>query len=154
MASHRWAAALVAGISVHWIPFHSHIYHFTISQPTTYNHVVLRDVAHRRVDYFFPRLGDSVTNVNVYRDGKGAKAASYLRSMGAHNVHRDGIIRIMGRKHPLISANFVGMSEHFTVEQVILRDRGQVWHLTISFADRFRSQRKIMLRMLRSFHVG
>ncbi|HZU13356.1 MAG TPA: hypothetical protein VFB58_10995 [Chloroflexota bacterium] len=153
MASHRWAAILITGISLHWIPFHSHIYRYTIMRPSSYSHVVLPDSQHHRVDYFFPPYGDSVTNVNVYCDGDQANAAVYLRSIGAHNVWRDGSIRIMGQQWPLIHASFRGMSESWTEEQVSMRINGRVWHLTMSYADRFTSVRKSMLHMLRSFHA-
>lgn len=146
-------SAIVAfsGITVNWLPFRSPTYPYTILQPSSYKHVVIEDTSGQSVDYFFPSLGSSLTNVNIYCDHSHLNAAAVLRSSGAKHVQRTARIVIDGAKRTLIRGDFQGIPGRWTVEQVVFADHGHIWHLTASYASRFRNQRPIMLKMLTSF---
>lgn len=145
--------AFLAGTITTWIPFRSDIYPYTIQQPSSYRHIVIVDTAKHKVDYFFPSLGSSVTNVNIYADGTYIRPRAYLRSIGGSNVHRSGWLRVMGHRYPLTCANFTGIRSRWTIEQIDFRARGRVWHLTASYDHRFRNQRGLMMHMLRTFRA-
>jgi hypothetical protein len=148
----RVAAILaVSGANVVWAPFKSSTYPYTILQPSSYKHIVIDDTAGHPVDYFFPSLGSSLTNVNVYCDHGHVNPALSLRNSGAKHVTRVGRILIDGTRRTLVRAAFTGLPGHWTVEQVVFSMHGHVWHLTASYADQFRSQRPIMMKMLKSF---
>jgi hypothetical protein len=140
-----------SGITVNWLPFSSSTYPYTIKQPSSYKHVVIYDTSGNPVDYFFPSLGSSITNVNIYCDHGRLNAGAELRSVGAKHVHRAGRILIDGTKRALIRGQFHSVVGYWTEEQIVFSDHGKVWHLTASYASQFRSQRPIMIRMLKSF---
>lgn len=140
-----------SGISVNWLPFRSSTYPYTILQPSSYKHVVIENTSGNPVDFFFPSLGSLLTNVNIYCDHGHLNAAAELRSYGAKHVKRSAGIVIDGSRRTLVSGDFHGLAGRWTVEQVVIRDHGKVWHLTASYEHRFRSQRPIMIKMLKSF---
>jgi hypothetical protein len=76
---------------------------------------------------------------------------TYLQSLGGRHVGRSGYLTIAGHRYPIIRADFVGVAERWTVEEVVFVHNGRVWRLHLSYAARYRSQRPTMLRMLRSF---
>jgi hypothetical protein len=146
------AVLAFTGINVTWSPFRSTIYPYTISQPSSYKHMVLKDpTSGIPVDYFFPSLGSQFTNVDIYCDHARMNPKDALRSLGAKNVHHIARILIDGHRRALIRGEFDGMTGHWTEEQVVYSEHGRVWHLTISYDRRFRSQRGIELRMIRHF---
>jgi hypothetical protein len=148
----RVAAILaVSGANVTWAPFKSSIYPYTILQPSSYKHIPIDDTSGRPVDYFFPSLGSSLTNVNVYCDHGHPNPGKSLRALGGKHVTRVGRILIDGTQRTLVRAEFSGLPGHWTVEQVAFSMHGHVWHLTLSYANQFRSQRPIMIKMLKSF---
>lgn len=140
------------GIS--WIPFHSQTYPYSILQPSSFRHVLFKDTSNRSVDFFFPSLGSSTTNLNVYADVEAGaiNEMGYLRALGGKKIHISGHILIDHKRRPLIAANFSGLAGKWTMEQVSFKQGGRVWHLTASYAVQYRSLRTIMLHMLRSFH--
>lgn len=140
-----------SGITVNWLPFSSSTYPYTIKQPSSYKHVVIYDTSGSPVDYFFPSLGSSITNVNIYCDHGHLDAAEDLRAVGGKHVHRVGRILIDGTRRALIRGQFNSIVGRWTVEQVVFPDHGRIWHLTASYASQFRSQRPIMIKMLKYF---
>lgn len=140
-----------SGITVNWLPFRSSTYPYTISQPSSYKHAVIYNTSGEPVDYFFPSLGSSITSVNIYCDHGHANAAAELRTGGAKHVQRTARILIDGTRRALIRGQFSSIVGRWTEEQIVFTDHGKVWHLTASYASQFRSQRPIMIKMLRSF---
>lgn len=152
MAVIRLVAVVAAGIGVHWLPFHSAVYGYHVMQPSSYRHIVIMNIEHHREDYFAPSLGDYVTSVTIYCDRDDTSAASVFDANGGFDIHRSGWITIMGKRYPLIRGEFRSLSgERYTEEQVDFALGGHRWHLTMSYAQRFRNQRHIMLKMLKSF---
>jgi hypothetical protein len=145
------AVLTFSGITIHWAPFHSPTYPYTILQPSSYKYLAITNTSGRPVDYFFPSLGSQLTNVNVYCDHGHMNAMRQLRSVGAVHVQRNGGILIDGTRRALIRGEFRGMVAQWTVEQIVFTANGRVWHLTASYEHRFRSQRTIMMKMLKSF---
>ena len=153
LARHAAGLVFLAGTITTWIPFRSDIYPYTIQQPSSYRHIVIVNTDKHKVDYFFPSLGSSVTNVNIYADRTYVRPRTYLRSIGGSHVHRSGWLHIMGRSLPLTCADFSGITARWTIEQVDFRAHGRVWHLTASYEHRFRGQRGLMMHMLRTFRT-
>jgi hypothetical protein len=148
-------AVLLAGVSVSWTRFHSSLYPYHISQPSSFKHVILTNTAHQRVDYFFPSVGSFPTNVNIVatpgrkvRDG-----GACLKKREGYHVHRVGWLRIMGRLEPLVRSDVDGLAGKYSVEQVCFVRKGTVWQLNASYETRFRAMRTTMLRMLASFRT-
>jgi hypothetical protein len=153
---HRFLGAIVlASVSVSWIPFHSALYPYRISEPSSFKHVTLTNTAHQRVDYFFPSVGSFPTNVNILarprrtlRDG-----GACLKQRDGHRVYRSGWLTIMGHREPLMRADFRGLAGNYSVEQVCFVQKNTVWQLTASYEAKYRTMRSMMLRMLASFHL-
>lgn len=143
--------AVLAG-AITWSLFHSAINPYTLSQPSSFAHVVLQRDGHN-VDYFFPALGSFVTSVSVsgVHGRRLGDEAAYLRSSGGHHVHRSGWIRVARRLYPLLRADFYGLVGHWQIDMVSFRERGRIWQLTASYDVHYRSMRSVMLRMLNSF---
>ncbi len=150
------SALLLSGYSITWHRFSSKTYPYSISQPSSYRHVVLRDTSNRPADYFFPALGSFATNVNVFaHPGSHApNEAAYLQSLGGNEIHRDGWVTVGGHRMDIVTAHFRGIAAHWTMEQTSFVANGLVWRITASYEDRFRRLRPILLRMLRSFRLG
>lgn len=146
---------MLSGISITWHRVSSKIYPYSMSQPSSYRHVVLRDASNRPADYFFPSLGSFVTNVNVYayRGWRAPDEEQYLSSLGGQRIHHDGSIMVARHRYAIISAHFRGIADHWTMEQTTFVANGFVWRLTASYEDRFHHLRSILLRMLRSFSL-
>lgn len=157
LATQPFLGALVlAGVSISWTPFRSSVYSYSISQPSSFKHVVLPNTANQQVDYFFPSVGSFPTNVNIVATPGTTvpNQVAYLRRMNGHNIHRSAWIKIMGQREALMHADFSGLAGKFSVEQVLFAFKGTVWQLTASYEPRFRNMRPLMLRMLRSFRVN
>ncbi|MGH2441567.1 MAG: hypothetical protein ACRDFX_00170 [Chloroflexota bacterium] len=150
------ALVFLGGISISWSPYSSHMYPYTISQPSSFRHEMVIAASGQRVDYFFPALlGSFPTNVNisaVHGDGL-VDAAQNLRQRSGRHVHRAGYLRLMGKRRKLTEANFVGLASKWTEDQVTFVARGYTWRLTASYEHRFRRLRPMMLRMLASFRL-
>jgi hypothetical protein len=141
--------------SVHWVHFRSSLHPYSISQPSSFRHVVIQDGERHKVDYFFPSLGSPVTNVNIYSfpGDVPVEPGWYLRSVGGRRVHKSGRVKIMGKWMRCVQGQFAGVVSHWNVEQITFSSRGRIWRLTASYEDRFRSQRQLMLRMLATFQL-
>lgn len=148
-------AMVLARVSVSWTPFHSSLYPYSISQPSSFRHVVLPNTANQQVDYFFPSKGSFPTNVNVVAaPGHAVRdEVAYLKEINGHNIHRSAWVRIMGHREALMHADFNGLAGRYVVEQVRFADGDTVWQLTASYESKYRKMRPLMLRMLASFHV-
>lgn len=149
------SAVLTSGVSVTWSHFNSTTYPYTITQPSSYRHIVLRDTANRQVDYFFPSLGSFTTNVNVYAF-PGATAPDemqYLRSMGGQHVQRAGWLRLAGSRRQMVRADFRGVTGRWTMMQTDFVAHGLVWRLTASYDVRYSKLRGTLMRILRSFQL-
>src|SRR5579859_6446288 len=93
-------ALLLAGVSISWTPFRSSVYSYSISQPSSFRHVVLPNTANQKVDYFFPSVGSFPTNVNILATPGTVvqNQVAYLKQMNGRNIHRSAWITIMGRR--------------------------------------------------------
>jgi hypothetical protein len=147
------SAVMFAGVTINWVHFSSDVYPFTISQPSSFKHVVLTDTAHIRVDYFSPSLGSAVTDVSVFAvpGSQVPNPRAYLRAGGGRHVHTAGKIKISGRQRTLTAANFNSFGNHWIVEQVSFAQGGLVWRLSASYEPRYATMRPVMVRMLQSF---
>lgn len=150
------AAIALSGASFTWHRYSSTAYPYSIEQPSSYRHIVLHDTANQQADYFFPSLGSFTTNVNIYAfpGSRAPNEATYLHSLGGREIHRDGWLKIAGKRSPLIASHFRGIAAHWTMEQTTFVNRGIVWRITASYEDRFRRLRPTLLRMLRSFRLS
>lgn len=148
-------AVVLASVSVSWSPFHSSLYSYSIRQPSSFRHVVLSNTANQHVDYFFPSKGSFPTNVNILASpGRLAGSESaYLKDMNGKNIHRSAWLSIMGRRVPLVYADFSGLAGKYSVEQVRFFYKDTVWQLTASYELKYRKMRTIMLKMIASFQV-
>jgi hypothetical protein len=146
---------LYTGVTITWSPYHSTVYDYTISQPSSYRHLVIQTAPDQRDDYFYPSLGSSTTNVNVSatRGHTLEPELQYLRSRDGKNVHRSAWVSIVGRKLPLMCADFNSLVGKYRLEQVSFMSGGRVWRVTASYDLRFQNQRSIMLRMIKSFKL-
>jgi hypothetical protein len=148
-------AVVLASVSVSWTPFHSSLYPYSISQPSSFRHVILQNTAKQQVDYFFPSVGSSPTNVNIVATpGRAVRAeVAYLRGINGHHIHRSAWLRIMGHRQALMHADFNGLAGTYSVEQVRFVKKHMVWQITASYQTKYRTMLPLMLRMLASFRV-
>ena len=147
-----------ASVGVVWSPFSSTIYPYTISQPSSFRHIVIRDASNVPVDYFFPGLGSSTTNLNV-RAVPGHETGIQdqvkgLRDNGGQNIRRSGWMQLAGQRLALICADFNNLAGRYTEERVSFAARGMVWSITASYDHKYRKKiRATLLRMMRSFRL-
>ena len=146
-------AVVLASVSVSWTPFHSSLYPYSISQPSSFKHVVLPNTANQQVDYFFPSVGSYPTNVNIVSTpGRAAwDEVAYLKGINGYHIHRSGWLKIMGHREALMHADFNGLAGKFSVDQIRFVYKDTVWQLTASYVPKYRNMRAMMLRMLASF---
>jgi hypothetical protein len=147
---------VAGGIKIEWFPFPSAIYPYTVSQPSSFRHIVLQDLASHNVDFFFPSLGSYTTNVNIYAvpGTKAGNEKDYLQSIGGHNIRRSTWLNIAGKKVPLMCGNFKGLVARYTLEQSTFAADGLVWHLTMSYDMKYRKlMRPTLLKIIKSFHL-
>jgi hypothetical protein len=146
---------VLAGVSVSWAPFHSSLYPYSISQPSSFKHVVLPNTANLQVDYFFPSIGSFPTNVNIVaKPGRDMRnEVAYLKGINGHNIFRSGWLKIMGHREALMHADFDGLAGKYSVEQIRFVYKDTVWQLTASYEPKYRKMLSIMLRMLSSFRA-
>jgi hypothetical protein len=145
------AAVVFSGVTVTWATFKSPTYPYTILQPSSYKFTAIDDLAGKPVDYFFPSLGSGITYVSVSCEHKYKSAWTVFHSNGAKHVQPDGRILIDGTWRALTRGDFEGLLGRWTEEQAVFTAHGRVWRVTASWAMRFRSQRPVEMRMLRSF---
>jgi hypothetical protein len=148
----------VASVGVVWSPFASTIYPYSISQPSSFRHIVIRDTADVPVDYFFPSLGSSTTNLHIkavpgHETGI-QDEVNMLRDLGGHHVRRTGWIRLAGQRLAVLCADFNTYAGQYTIERVSFTARGLVWNMTASYDLKYRKKiRPTLLRMMRSFRL-
>jgi hypothetical protein len=142
-------------VGVTWSRFNSTIYPYSIAQPSSFRHIAMPNASGAQVDYFFPSLGSSITNLNVWaqRDHSPPDDGAFLRGQGGKNVHRTEWMYLAGRREPLIRADFKGLPGRWTIERVSFVARGLVWYITASYDVRYRNLRPTLLRMMRSFRL-
>jgi hypothetical protein len=148
-------AVVVASVSVSWTPFHSALYPYSLSQPSSFKHVVLVNTANQHVDYFFPSVGSFLTNVNIMALSGHAGQDRVICQQGITGDHRyrRGWLTIMGQRQALMHADFHSLAGKYSIEQVCVVKNRTLWQLTASFEAKYRTMRSMMLRMLVSFHV-
>jgi hypothetical protein len=148
-------AILFAGFSVHWIPFSSSTYPYTISQPSSFRHYVYINTAHEKIDYFSPSLGSAVTDVAICAlpGVTVPNPRTYLQDQRGHHLRTSGKIKIAGRHLRLTAADFSSYGLKWTEEQASFVAGGSVWRLSMSYDPRYRNLRSLMLKMLRSFQL-
>jgi hypothetical protein len=148
-------AIVVASVSVSWSPFHSSLYPYSISQPSSFRHIVLANTASQQVDFFFPSVGSYTTNVNVVAEPGHAKRdeAAFLKGLNGRHIHVSARLRIMGHRRAVTHADFSSLAGNYSIEQVCFVHKGTVWQLTASYQTPYRKMRPMMLRMLKSFRV-
>jgi hypothetical protein len=148
-------AVVVASVSVSWTPFHSSLYPYSLSQPSSFKHVVLVNTANQRVDYFFPSVGSFLTNVNIVAlPGRAVRdRVSCPKVINGYHRYRRGWLTIMGQHEALMHMDFHGLAGKYSIEQVCVVKHHTRWQLTASFETKYRTMRSMMLRMLASFRV-
>lgn len=141
--------------TIAWTPFSSALYPYTVSQPSSYRHVVLQDSAGHNADYFFPSLGSYTTNVSIYAEpGRTiGNDAAYLRSTGGKHVHKSGTFSIASQQVPILHADFHGLAGNWSVDRICFQTQGMVWYLTASYDQRYRRLLPLLMRMLHSFRL-
>ena len=157
LATHPFLGALVlAGVSISWTPFRSSVYSYSISQPSSFKHIVIPNTANQEVDYFFPSIGSFPTNVNIIAVPGNVvqNRVAYLKQMNGKNIHRSAWLDIMGQREVLMHADFNSLAGKFSIEQARFAYKGTVWQLTASYERKYRKMRPLMLRMLASFRVN
>jgi hypothetical protein len=145
----------VAGVSISWVHFSSTVYPYTMSQPSSFRHVVLMNTAHVKVDYFSPSLGSAVTDVAVYAvpGSKRPDPDTYLRDENGTHIRAGGSIVIDGKKRSLTAADFSSFGNRWTVEQASFVENGMVWRLSLSYEPKYQKLRPVMVKMVQSFAV-
>lgn len=149
-------AVIGAGFSSHWSRFHSTIYPYTISLPSTFRHQTGQTSAGDPVDYFFPgQLGSFTTNVNIVatRGADPVNEMAYLRARGGHHVRISGRIRLMHRWVSITRADFAGLTGPWTEQQVAFAAGGYIWRVTASYIPRYRKLWPTMRKMIGTFHL-
>lgn len=158
LGAHPFLGAIVLGsVSISWTPFHSSLYPYSISQPSSFKHVVLTNTANQQVDYFFPSLGSYTTNVNIVAvpGNKVQDEVALLKESNGHNIHRSVWLTIMGRRVKFMHATFSGLAGSYAIDQARFVYNHMVWQLTASYASKYRkAMRPLMLRMLASFRIN
>lgn len=141
------------GVRVRYLPFTSTLYRYTLMQPDSFRHIVLRDPVGRQVDYFYPALGSSVTDVNIYaeRHNHLDDQAAILRVTGAVRVRVSGHLAVGHMKIAIVSGDRSGIPGKWREEGAEFIENGQVWHMTMSYLFKYASLRPMMLHMLETF---
>jgi hypothetical protein len=154
-ASALAGAMLFTNTTVSWDTFHSSLYPYSISQPSSFLHITIALTPDRRVDYFYPSLGSATTNVNVsaVTGHTLISEPSYLRSLDGRNVRRSAWIYIAGQQLPLMCADFQSIMGKYRIEQLAFVAGGMVWRVTASYDLRYQNMRSMMIRMLQSFKL-
>jgi hypothetical protein len=156
IGAHPFLGAIVlASVTVSWAPFHSSLYPYSISQPSSFKHVVLPNTANQQIDFFFPSVGSYTTNVNIVAvSGRTVRdETAYLKGINGRHIRVSGRLRIMGHRRTLMHADFDSLAGKYSVDQMRFVYKGTVWQLTASYQVQFRKMRLMMLRMLASFRV-
>jgi hypothetical protein len=146
-------SVLSMGISVHWVPFSSPTFPYTISQPSSFRHYLYTNTAHEKIDYFSPSLGSATTDVAIgsVTGTTVPDPKTYLRNQRGFNLRQSGSVTVAGRSRPLTAADFSSYGLQWTEEQVSFVSNGNIWRLSISYDHRYRNLRPTMLKMVRSF---
>lgn len=150
------AALTLTTVGIGWHSFNSNLYPYRISQPSSFDHIVLTDSTSRRIDYFFPRLlGSFTTNFNVVSDSgtTSTNNTTYLRGEGGHTIQRIGWVNLAHHRLALVKAHFKGLAGSWIIERVSFASRGRTWHLTSSYDVRYQNLRATLFRMMKSFRL-
>ena len=152
------ATMISMGVKIRWAPFHSTIYPYTISQPSSFTHGILPTPSGQQGDFFFPALGSFTTGLNIVAEPLKTDPppadAVYLRSTGGKQVQAASFVTIMKHRSLMYRANYAGLAGHWTEERLSFAANGYYWHITVSYAYKYRSMRSLMIRMVQSFHTG
>jgi hypothetical protein len=145
----------VANVGVTWSRFNSTLYPYSIQQPSSFRHIILRETSGVMADYFFPSLGSFTTNLNVKAvPGRSAdNEARIIRSLGGQHVRRTGWAHLAGQREPVMGADFKTLAGRWTIERVTFVSRGYVWYITMSYEEKYRKIRPTLLRMMQSFRL-
>ena len=148
-------AVLFSGTTITWTTFHSSLYPYSISQPSSFNHYEIAVNPDLKADYFYPLVGSATTNVNITATpGREVPNETlYLRSLDGRNIRRTAWVNLAGQRVALMCADFQSVMGKYRIEQLSFLWGGMLWHVTMSYALRFKSMRSLMLRMLQSFKV-
>jgi hypothetical protein len=151
------AAVVLAGARIQWSTYTSHTfpYTYTISLPSSFRPIVIRDPSGEPVDYYFPSLGSRLTDLSVRAvPGQGAQnPAVILRGLGGRDVHKSTSVDLGGRRLSVICAKFTTMIGRYTVETIMFSADNWTWTVTASYEDRYKSMRSTLLRMMKSFRI-
>ncbi len=146
----------LASVRIVWSPFSSATYPYAISMPSSFRAIVIHDISNVPVDYFFPPLSSSITNLNV-KAVPGhtlTDEAKRLKELGGRHVRTSAWLHIADQRVPVICADFKGLTAQYTIERVTFLGRGMVWYVTASYDHRYRNKiRPTLLRMMRSFRL-
>jgi hypothetical protein len=140
--------------TVTWKRVSSNIYPYSIYQPSSFRHLVVRETSNLLADYYYPSLGSSITNLNV-KATKGTlpKNPESNQSLTGRPAKRSGWVNIAGHRCPLMRTDFKGLIGQWTVERVTFGSHGLVWYVSASYDHRYRNLRPQLLRMMRSFRL-
>lgn len=151
------AVAILAttSLTTTWVTYHSSTYPYSIGEPLSFRHLAIQTTSNRNVDFFFPSLGSSVTDVSIYatnRRGAGGEV-TLLRSQGGVNIRQSGSLSLGAHRYPVMQADFRSLGIRWRTEGISFGAQGMVWYLTASYDLKYRYLRPTMLRMLASFRL-
>lgn len=130
-------------------------YPYSVVVPSSYRYLVIKDTENRNIDYYFPSVGSTVTNVHIYatRGLPNQSQGSYMRGEGGRSVHRVGVLSVAGQHLPIMHAEFQGLNSKWGIDQVTFVAHGMFWRLTASYDRKYRNMRPTMIRILESFRL-
>ncbi|MCA1595231.1 MAG: hypothetical protein LC772_02225 [Chloroflexi bacterium] len=149
-------AVAFTGISIIWLPFASSVYPYTISQPSSFQHLIIRDTSNQQqVDYFFGGQGTAFTNVNIaaVKGSRVEKPVQYLQSKDATHIRRGGVITILGKRRRWTLAKFHGLVARWSVETTTFVAGGWTWRMTVSHDAPNKRLIPLMEKMVRTFKL-
>jgi hypothetical protein len=144
----------VSAATVNWKRVSSTIYPYSISQPSSFRHLVVRETSNLLADYYWPSLGSSITNLNVKATkGSVPKSLAADESLSGKPAKRSGWMLIAGHRSPLMRTDYKALVGQWTVERVTFASHGLVWYVSASYEHQYRSLRPQLLRMMHSFKL-
>lgn len=148
------AAITVSSITITWNRFDSRIYPYSVSQPSSFRHIVIPTDDGKRLDYFAPSLGSYVTNVSISAvRGDRFNSKLDLKDRDGRNVHRSGWLRVLRQRRPVYQGSFQGPGGRWTEQEICFSAGGYAWRLVASYDVRYKKLRPLMLRMLGTFRL-
>src|SRR5947209_2456839 len=99
---------LLGHVTITWVQFSSTIYPYTISQPSSFSHIVYPKDPRHKLDYFSPALGSATTDVNIIAIPGDSlpDSRNYLRDQGGFHVRSDGWVTVESRRRRITEADF------------------------------------------------